>query len=50
MKKRHIATKKEVGLTEALDKFNFKGSGQKDLSQKIDQIVYGAGNPHRKNK
>lgn len=48
MKKRHIATKKEVSLTEALEKYNFKGSGQKNLSQKVDQIVYVAANPYRK--
>lgn len=45
----HESADKEVSLTEALEKFNFKGSGHKDLSQRIDEIVYGASNPHRKN-
>lgn len=31
---------------ELIDQFSFK-SGEKDLSQKIDEIAYGAPNPYR---
>lgn len=41
--------KKEDGVVitrELIEKFSFN-SGEKDLSKKIDEIVYGASNPYR---
>ncbi|MFH1218219.1 MAG: hypothetical protein V1679_00035 [Candidatus Peregrinibacteria bacterium] len=35
-----------VNLADAMEKYSFE-SGEKNLSQKIDEIVYGATNPHR---
>lgn len=41
---------KKLTLLDAIEKFTFSGSGDSDLSQKIDEIVYGAPNPYRKNE
>lgn len=38
---------KFVSLADAIKKYTFTGSGEKDISQRIDEIVYGAANPHR---
>lgn len=36
-----------VSLAEAIKPYISTGSGEKDLSQRIDEIVYGAANPNR---
>lgn len=46
-KEKKEGKEKFVSLADAIKKYTFTGSGEKDISQRVDEIVYGARNPYR---